>query len=364
MARRHYWQFLVTDEGNPIENAEISIYIAGTEDPVYVYADEIGSTGTSSPAQTNTSRKGFYEFWIADNQDPNGYSLNTKFKIAWAAPGVQTGYIDYIDVFSTSVAEVDETDINEDKTKVVSNLLAKGWEVHKDSILYQNSITDIHGMTAVDESQDDELDSANTLLNKLVSNILANNWEVHANTNYVSVDDSWGYTIAGGSIIPATENPHGIMFVDTSDIDTERNRLVSNELANQWHLHRTDTTSGSADHTQFPLLDGSRSYTAGVGYSNSSIIDTIDDDDFITKSYITGSKYTTTIGTGDWTDNGDGTYSYILTHNIDVAYPLITVWNLDVVHNVTVPEQIKYLDTNSLEIVYVTESTLFVRISF
>jgi hypothetical protein len=30
MARKHYWQFLVTDEGNPIENASISIYEAGT----------------------------------------------------------------------------------------------------------------------------------------------------------------------------------------------------------------------------------------------------------------------------------------------------------------------------------------------
>lgn len=364
MARRHYWQFLVTDEGNPIENAEISIYIAGTEDPAYVYTDEIGSTGTRLPAQVATSRKGFYEFWIADRQDPNGYFLNTKFKIAWAAPGVQSGYIDYIDVFSTSVTEVDESDINQDKTKAVSNLLAKGWEDHKDSILYQNSVTDIHGIAAVDESQDDELDSANTSLDKLVSNILANNWEVHANTNYVSVDDSWGYTIAGGPIIPATENPHGIMFVDTSDTDTEKNRLVSNELARQWHLHRTSVASGSSDHIQFSLLDGSRSYTAGVGYSNSSIIDTIGNDDFITKSYITGSKFTTTINPGDWADNGDGTYSYILTHNIDVAYPLITVWNLGATHIVTIPENIKYIDTNSLEIVYTSTATLFVRISF
>lgn len=327
MARRHYWQFLVTDEGNPIENAEISIYIAGTTDPAYVYTDEFGPAGSSSDPQIRTSRKGFYEFWIADKQEPNGYFLQTKFKIAWAAVGVQTGFIDYVDVFSTSVAEIDITDTNEYKNKAVSNYLGKGWEDHKNSVLYVDNVMQIHGMGAVDEGQSDVTLLPNTKLNRLVSNILANNWETHANTVW-DATFGWGYSVAGGPFEASLEDPHGIKMVDLTSSTTEPNVLVSNFLAKQWHDHRTNETIGSADHPQFSHLIGDRPYTALVGYVNSTIVDTAGQNDFITKGFIDGNKYSALLAGAAFTDNGDGTYTCPVAHMLNTDYPVVILWEV------------------------------------
>lgn len=382
MARRHYWQFLVTDEGNPIENAQISIYVAGSNDPVFVYTDEVGPTGTAAAPQTVTSRKGYFEFWIADSNEINGYPLNTKFKLAWAAPGVQTGYIDYVDVFSTSVAEVDITDTNMTKNKAVSNFLAKGWEDHKNSILYENNILQIHGMGAIDESQWDDTLSENTKLNRLVSNVLGNNWEGHANTIYNSTNDRWEYTIAGG---PSTHadgidgnpgNPHGIDFVDVTSTDTEKNRLISNELAKQWHDHRTDT--GADDHPQYSLVNGTRKYTAGVGYSNSTIVNTVGSDDFITMGYIKGRHAKAIIepsGTNnpnrgtvyqnvyyeEWTDNGDGTYGATFLHGINITYPIVIVWET-LTKTVVQPVNIQWISDDQTRITVTSDTHHVVKV--
>lgn len=359
MARRHYWQFLVTDEGNPIENAEISIYIAGTTDPAYVYTDEFGPAGTSSDPQVRTSRKGYYEFWIADKQEPNGYFLETKFKLAWAAVGVQTGYIDYVDVFSTSVAEIDITDTNEFKNKAVSNYLGKGWEEHKNSIIYENNIMQIHGIGAVDESQSDDTLSENTKMNRLVSNILANNWESHANTFY-DIGWGWAYTIAGGAIEAAPENPHGIELVDITSDSIERNVLVSNSLVKGWEDHRNDTTVSSVEHPQFSHLTGDRPYTALVGYVDSTIVGAAGENDFITAGYFDAKQFGQLILSTDWIDNGDGTYRYSITHGLSVDYPAVILWEVSS-NSVVQPVKIYSGTVDTIEITVTSNTDHYVR---
>ncbi len=328
MARRHYWQFLVTDEGKSIENAEITIYIAGTDDTAYVYADEIGGEAINSAPQTVTSRKGYFEFWISDTTELNGYNYNQKFKIGWNAPGVSAGYIDYIDVFSTSVAEVDVTSNDTLKNKAVSNFLAKGWEDHKTSAMFVNGVVSIHGIYQIDEFLYDDGVPDNTNINKLVSNVMGNSWSTHTNTIYDEFF-GWGFSLDGGLLSDASGaggqgNPHGIGFVDTSSTSTDINVLVSNALAKQWHDHRTTT---SDEHSIYSKVNGARNYTAGVGYSNSTIINTIGQNDFVTKSYIEGGKYTESIEVVDWIDNGDGTYSYSVVHNLGIDCPIVILWN-------------------------------------
>ena len=352
MARRHYWQFLVTDEGNPIENAEITIYIAGTEDPAYVYTDEYGPAGSSTAPQVRTSRKGFYEFWVADKQEPNGYFLESKFKIAWSAVGVQKGYIDYVDVFSTSVAQIDITDVNEYRNKAVSNYLGKGWEDHKNSILYKNNILSIHGMGPVDEAQYDMLIDTNRDLNRLVSNVLAYNWESHANSVYSPT--GWVYTMAGAPApLPSRSNPHGMVFVDVTSSTTEKNALVSNLLAKQWYDHRTNIIAGSADHPQFSHLEGDRPYIHPVGYVNSSIVLSATENDFITKGYVNGWKFELTIATGDWTNNGNGTFSFPVPHMLNKDYPVVTLWELT--GKTVVQQESIFSATNNVTTITVTE---------
>ena len=259
MARRHYWQFLVTDEGSPIENAGITISTAGSDNPVFVYTSEIGGSGTASTPQIVTSKKGYFEFWVGDTTETNGYPLSQKFKIAWFSAGVTAGYVDYVDVFSTSVAEVDETSDDDTKNKAVSNNQAKGWETHKNLVLYVDSVVTIHGMTAVDETD------TNATKNKLISNSLGKKWDTHADA-----------VIA--------DSPHGITTVDEDDTNATKNKVVSNLLANNWKEHRTNVTLD--EHTQYSLVDGSRTYTAGVGYDNGTIVDSITDDEFVTKAYV------------------------------------------------------------------------------
>lgn len=301
MARKHYWQFLVTDEGNPIENAQISIYEAGTDDPVWVYTDEVGTAGTSSAPQVVTSRKGYFEFWIADQNEVSGYPLSTKFKIAWAAAGVSTGYIDYVDVFSTSWAPVDETDTDPLKNKAVSNFLAKGWEDH-----WQEELPDDnpHGLGFVDES-----DNTNNLRNKVLSNYLGYLWDNHTRTLYDGTID----TIAVGD---PSQPAHGIEQGNPAPYlgyygisgDTLMNKLTSNDLIYQSDSHVRDTNRD--DHTQYASIwggegGGYRSFQGAIGYGATTGItyDSLTPDDFVTKGMLGGLRYEETILSTDWIIN-------------------------------------------------------------
>jgi len=91
-----------------------------------------------------------------------------------------------------NISEVDETDTDTTKNKVVSNSLAKGWEDHKNSTV--NSSTP-HNIGQVDETDTD------TVKNKLVSNALAKGWEDHKNTT--------------------SDNPHGVDLVELDDVNVQ-----------------------------------------------------------------------------------------------------------------------------------------------
>jgi len=366
MARRHYWQFLVTDEGNPIENAEITVYLAGTETTAYVYSDELGGVAVNTDPQVNTSRKGYFEFWIADENELNGYPYTQKFKIAWNAAGISAGYIDYIDVFSTSVEPVLETDIDETRNKAVSNLLANGWETHKDSELYVSGVTEIHGMSGVNTDQYTSVDS-NTRKNKLVNNVLAHFWEAHTTTVYDATDNRWEYNggdaaVGAGAGLPG--KPHGIDFVDVNDTDTETNRLVSNSLANQWHEHRTNASLD--EHTQYSNIDGTRAYTAPVGYSDGTVVSGAGNNDFITKAYLstlTG-QFSLQVNPGDWSAEPSGGYSYVVSHGLGINYPIVMTWDVgSATKEMIFVDRIVHVDSSSVKLYCVTNYTLFVRVT-
>lgn len=328
--RRHYWQFLVTDTGEPIENAEISIYQAGGDTPVLVYTDEVGTSYTSTAPQVTTSRKGYFEFWIADKSDPNGYDVSTKFKIAWNAPGVTTGYIDYVDVFAASFEEVVIGDYGTLKNKCVSNALASGWEDHK-----EESILDVHPVHGIDFVV--YTDYSSQQLNKLVSNQLAYGWEVHTTTTYDSGTDSWASPFWDGSH-PASKNPHGIDFIDVTSGDTEKNKLVSNLLGQQW----TQAYDSLFTTPLFSRIEGRNlginyvAYTGPVGYdaiTGDTDYSALTSNDFITKGQHEFFDLTESItaggGASGWTPSG-GLYLHDIIHNKNIAFPpTITVWDAD-----------------------------------
>ena len=350
MARKHYWQFLVTDEGNPIENASISIFEAGTEDPVYIFTDELGNTGNASAPQVNTSKKGFFEFWIADNNENNGYPIATKFKIAWSAPGVSSGFIDYVEVFSTAVQPVTIGDLNSNPNKAVSNALATGWEYHKDWDISLDG--PIHGIGAIDSEDTDQT------LTKLVSNWYAKRWTDHESTDYT------GFT---NQLNPPT-NPHGIAGTDAVFdgivVDSALNILVSNDLANRWQNH---VINASEDHLQYSLLDGTRFYTLPVGYDGTVTYAALAGDDFVTKGMNEGFQYSIDITDLDIGWTLDGSLYYIeIVHGkgIDVATPpIIQVWDTTT-DRVVLPTGIQNLDTNRVRLEMTVASNIFVMMQW
>ena len=91
-----------------------------------------------------------------------------------------------------NISEVDETDTDVTKNKVVSNSLAKGWEDHKNSVIGSSTP---HNIDQVNEADTD------TTKNRLVSNALAKGWEDHKNTT--------------------SGNPHGVDFVELDDAPSD-----------------------------------------------------------------------------------------------------------------------------------------------
>ncbi len=348
MARKHYWQFLVTDEGNPIENANISILIAGTEDPVWVFTDEVGVAGSSTAPQVVTSRKGYFEFWIADENETNGYPLSTKFKIKWSAAGVSEGYIDYIDVFSISIEPVDETDTNTLKNKALSNNLAYLWESHRNSSL---PITTVHGIDIINETD------TSSSRNKVLSNYQGYIWDYHAKKLW----DGSNSTITHPNQL---EDVHGIEQVDATITGTEKNKLISNTLAKGWEDHKNNIT-GSSDHPQFSLINGTRKYTAEAGYASVGAVNynTMSSTSFVTKQMLGLFEASATILPGDWTNNLNGTYTYTFNHNLGINHPLIVLWEFVGGGIIVQPDEIVSIDPWNIDITVADiTNNFFVRV--
>lgn len=170
MARIHYWQYIVDEEGRPLENVDIRFYLADspTEEAEIFTHYSLGATTTTSEANIKTDGNGFFEFWVGDEFELlGGYTATQKFKLAWQRAGILFGQIDEIDVFPP-IFTVDETDnssaTKDQKNKLISNALAYKWNTHVDSTASAKP----HGFAPVDTTKDDDV------YNKLVSNSLIN----------------------------------------------------------------------------------------------------------------------------------------------------------------------------------------------
>jgi len=157
MARLHYYKWLTNQEGQPISNADIYVYLAGTTSPITLYTSEIGSTIIGTGPQVTTNSLGYFEFWVGDSGDVNGHNRSQKFKIKWIRTGIEESYIDNISLFDTDISEVDETDIGTTgdslyKNKLVSNYLSKQWSDSSTYIWAEKGVNnDITNMTGLDD---------------------------------------------------------------------------------------------------------------------------------------------------------------------------------------------------------------------
>ena len=203
MARVHYWQYIVDDEGRPISGVDVRFYLAGsgTTAQANIYANStVGHMTTTSAINLETNQDGYFEFWVGDEWELNGgYTSTQRFKIDWYKAGMARGEIDNIDLFPP-LYQVDET---------ITGQLVPTEAVRR---------------------------------NKLVSNRLAYNWEQHVE-----------------SMVPSA-SPHNIQPVIVCDPDTEYNKVVSNELMNKIYTLAVsastislDASAADIDYSRIPL---------------------------------------------------------------------------------------------------------------
>lgn len=168
MARYKFWQYIVSDTGEPLENVNVRIYL--TDSPTYE-ADifthpTTGESTFSSTASLTTDGNGYFECWFGDGlEGSGGYSADQRFNIEWERAGLSNGLIEGISPYPNTyqVNENDNSTPDKDvKNKMISNQLAYNWELHR------NIGSTAHNLSLVDYTD------TNTDYNKLVSNSLMN----------------------------------------------------------------------------------------------------------------------------------------------------------------------------------------------
>jgi len=207
MARYHYWQYIVDEEGTPLDGVEIRFYLSdgtgiGTIEASIFRNPTTGAITTTSQANLKTDANGFFEFWVGDAYEAEGgYAFNQKFRLTWYKAGLIEGYIDPVDVFPP-LPPVDETVTGQvvgeadKKNKLISNALAYKWNNHIDIPVPSASPHDIQAVVHCDNNNE---------FNKVVSNLLINKMyqgALSASTVLLDASTAGMFT----SLVPAGDN--------------------------------------------------------------------------------------------------------------------------------------------------------------
>jgi hypothetical protein len=190
MARIDYWQYLLDQQGNPLQYATVRVYLAGTLDEANIYLDDkFGSVTTSSNEDLKTDQYGFIQFWIGDRFEvEGGYDVSQQFKVVWDndVDSIQEE-IDNLYIFTPVRRIITDDTIkgdpsNKDKDKVISNRQGYKWEEHVDSIVPSASP---HGLEPVEFFDTDDVK------NKVISNKLGYQmYEMAETASIIGVDIS------------------------------------------------------------------------------------------------------------------------------------------------------------------------------
>lgn len=322
MARYHSWGFIVNEAGEPIENAEITVKLAGTDELANLYYDEFGSSNSvntpslSGGPQLSTLSNGYYEFWIGDITEPHGYRNDQKFKLEWVRVGVAHGEIDYINIFplgphTEAVVLTDCVSPSIENNKLISDYLACKWDSHVDSEVLGSDAEfySIHGLDFVNVN---ELD---TLPNKIISNFYGWHWDKH---RLSTVQD----------FHPSAGRPHNIEEVEPLDGSSVlRNKLVSNE--DMFYLHSRITDLNVYVNQADSVLQGQIDELSGMSDQSRSGWYTI---------------YPT-----DWVEDTNNIWYFDISHNLDIYYPFVIVWDMST-NMVIQPYNIEFMTNNAVRI--------------
>lgn len=184
--RYKWFSYLLNEEGQPIKNAEISIYLSETETPAYIYTQIAGGIGNNTAPQLFTDEHGYFEFFVGESNDPLGYDSPQKFKIAWNKTGISVGHNDFLTILPLGLPiNINDNSIVYDK--VISNNLGRLWNNH---MLDETHL--VHGIEEV------ELGSSDTVRNKLISNsMIKGKTTSYQNFSYITTDFTYSSVYEG-----------------------------------------------------------------------------------------------------------------------------------------------------------------------
>jgi len=383
MSRIKYWAYLLNEEGQPIQGANVSIYEAGTENAVSIYIDESLPDIIDTSPQLTTNEDGYFEFWIGDTDETYGYSSTQKFKINWNKQGITHGYNDYISIIP-SYLPVDITDTDTIKDKTVSNNLARLWENHRNDASYY-----VHGINAVDK-EDDSITK-----NKLISNAIAKEWEETKWLKWIYVTDSIaaepnrGYLIDAGEnnvTIHLPEQPTVGMPVAMATINVNNTIMVNRNgkliFGDANNLYLDLDTSGLtmvytgesygwmivSEISGISPLDGDAieiSYVPDSYTRDATIIEA--ENELSLSAHLKGindklGSYSSTFNVYNdgWTEEL-GEFYVDIEHNINIDFPSVNIWDTDT-RKITFDVEIESIDTNNIRLHSTTELNLSVII--
>jgi len=168
MAERiHFWHYVLNEGGQPIQNAEIRLYLQNaptTEADIYLTQDAASST-KCSVADIKTDNDGYFEFWLEGEGGSGGYAHTTEFILEWFKAGIAPGYIYNYNPWPNALVWRD-VNVGADVTyenKFVSNYLVNKWFDHANAIVPSASPHDLHPV-------DYESGCDDNTYNKVVSN--------------------------------------------------------------------------------------------------------------------------------------------------------------------------------------------------
>ena len=223
MSRYHYWQYVVDEEGTPLDSVEIRFYLSdgtgiGTVEANIFLNPTTGAITTTSQADLRTDSNGFFEFWVGDAWEvEGGYDYNQKFRLEWYKAGLVAGQIDPVDVFPP-LPPVDETITGqtvgeeESKNKLISNALAYKWNSHIDIPVPIAAPHDIQPVVHCDNDNEFNKVVSNQLINKMYQGALSAGTvtlDASAADMFTALVNSGDLVVSGDNYLLTNNNPLG-----------------------------------------------------------------------------------------------------------------------------------------------------------